>query len=120
MKRHINVVALAVIGMAISHGATAAGLKISSLAQGITELDLFSTASDGAYVMSVDPSTLSFPIPIIEDRNGGFVIKLDGKKYYVGAADVVTNKVYQVTASCDNEFAANPTAATRGIAGKGC
>lgn len=120
MKHRIKKLALAAACVAISHGAAATELKISGLAQGVTELDLFSTASSGAYVMSVDPSALKFPITIIKDRNGGFVIKLEGKEYYVGAADVVTNKVYQVTASCDNKFSATPTAATRGIAGKGC
>lgn len=120
MKQHIKRFALVVTCVAISHGAAATGLKISALAQGVNELDLFSTASSGAYIMSVDPSTLKFPIAIMKDRNGGFIIKLEGKEYYVGAADVITNKVYQVTASCDNELVATPTAATRGIAGKGC
>ncbi len=95
-------------------------MSISSLAKGVSELDLFSVAAGGAYVMSVDPATLTFPIAIVEDRNGGFIIQLEGKKYYVGAADVITNKVYKVTASCDNEFATSPTVASRGIAGKGC
>lgn len=120
MNQHVKKIAFAVVYAAISHSAVASDLKISSLARGVTELDLFSPAASGAYVMSIDPSTLKFPIPILEDRNGGFIIKLEGKKYYVGAADVVTNKVYQVTAGCDNEFSANPTAASRGIAGKGC
>ena len=112
--------ALALALIALSHGAVAKDLKISALAQGLTELDLFSTAASGAYVRSVEPSALKFPIAIIEDRNGGFIIKLEGIAYYVGAADVVTNKVYQVTAGCNNEFTSTLTAATRGIAGKGC
>ncbi len=120
MKQYINKLALGLACVAMSHSVAATGLKISALQQGVAELDLFSTAASGAYVMSINPSTLKFPINIIEDRNGGFVIKLDGKKYYVGAADVITNKVYEVTASCDNGLTANPNAATRGIAGKGC
>lgn len=120
MKKNIKELAFVLSTIILSQSAVATGLKISALADGLTELDLFSTAASGAYVHSVAPSTLKFPIAILEDRNGGFIIKLDGKKYYVGAADVVTNKVYQVTASCDNQFTAAPTAASRGIAGKGC
>ena len=104
----------------VSHSAVATDLKVSALQSGVAELDLFSTAASGSYIKSVDAGTLQFPIDILEDRNGGFVIKLGGEKYYVGAADVVTNKKYDVTAGCDNEFATNLVAATRGIAGKGC
>jgi len=120
MKPHIKKFGLALAMTAAFHTAASAELSIMSLAQGVTELDLFSPAPSGVYVKTVGPSALQFPIAILEDRNGGFIVRLEGKKYYIGAADVVTNKVYQVTAGCDNAFTTSPAAATRGIAGKGC
>lgn len=105
----------------LCHSAAAVDLKISALAASSTELDLFSPAADGAYIKSLELSALKFPIVIVEDRNGGFIIQPEGKeKYYVNAADVVTNKVYKVTAKCDNTFATERVGASRGIAGKGC
>ncbi|SRR5690606_38214062 len=120
MKRDIKRFGLALAIAALCHSAAAADLKISALAADSTELDLFSPAADGAYIKSVDQSALKFPIAILEDRNGGFVVRLDGKKYYVNASDVVANNAYDVTAGCDNSFTTELVGATRGIAGKGC
>jgi len=120
MKRTIKKFGLALAAAALCHGAAAADLKIDALAEGSTELDLFSPGTDGAYIKSVALSALKFPIAIVEDRNGGFVVRLEGKKYYVNGADVVANNVYDVTTTCDNSFSTELVGATRGITGKGC
>ncbi|MBC2770180.1 hypothetical protein [Pusillimonas minor] len=120
MKLNIKQFALAVALGVSCYSTAAADLKISALAADATELDLFSPAADGAYIKSVELSALKFPIAILEDRNGGFIIRFEGKKYYVNAPDVVANNVYKVTAECDNTFSTELVGATRGIAGKGC
>ncbi|HWL29179.1 MAG TPA: hypothetical protein VNQ97_09755 [Burkholderiaceae bacterium] len=112
--------ALALAMAALCHAAAAGDLKISALAADATELDLFSPDADGAYLKSVELSKLKFPIAILEDRNGGFIVRLEGKKYYVNGPDVIANNVYKVTAECDNAFTTSLVGATRGIAGKGC
>ena len=121
LKKYAGRVVLSMFCTVISPCLSAQSLSISELTQGLEELDLFSPDAGGAFVRSVDKSALHFPISIIEDRNGGFVIQLDGTKYYVGAADVVTNKKYKVSAKCDgNYIEGHPSAALRGIVGKGC
>jgi hypothetical protein len=120
MKLNMKRFALALAMAAWCHSAVAADLKISALITDATELDLFSPGADGAYIKSVNLSALKFPIAILEDRNGGFIVRLEGKKYYVNAYDVVANNDYKVTAQCDNTFATEYVGATRGIAGKGC
>lgn len=99
--------------------ASAQSLKVLEPQKNVEEFDLFDAKQGGRYIKSVDVKTLAFPIPVVEERALGFVIKLDDGRYYVGASDVVTNKVYESTALCDSTLA-GPTGASRGIAGKGC
>lgn len=99
--------------------ASAQGLNVLGAPKNVKEIDLYDTKQGGQYLKSIDVQTLSFPIPVVEERALGFVIKLNGGQYYVGASDVVTDKAYATTALCDSQLA-GPTGASRGIAGKGC
>ena len=97
----------------------AQGLHVSGPATGVNEFDLYDAKQGGLYVKTVDVSSLKFPIPIIEERPMGFVIRLKEGKFYVGASDVDTNKVYDTTAQCPSDLV-GPTGASRGVRGKGC
>ena len=109
----------AAVFAAFASAVAAKGLQVIDVAAGVEEIDLHSPKASGEYLRSIPADALSFPIPIVEDRDLGFVIRLEGKNYYVGASDVRTNKVYDVSAKCDNQLA-RASGASRGIAGKGC
>ncbi|MER1939359.1 hypothetical protein ABS755_01410 [Castellaniella sp. FW104-16D08] len=120
MKRYVKTLLL---GLALAaQTSLAADLKIDSFAPDITELDLFSTGANGAYVRSINPKSLTYPIPILDDRNGSFVIRVNGKKYVIQASGANTNKVFQAKAKgvCPNAINGKMEASTRGITGQGC
>jgi hypothetical protein len=94
-------------------------LEILGAAKGVLEIDLFDPKQNGKYVRSIDAKTLDFPIKILEERSLGFIVKLRDGRYYIGASDVITNKTYDTTALCDSSLP-DPTASSRGIAGRGC
>ncbi len=95
-------------------------LQVTGLADGVHELDLFDTQS-GTYMHSEPATTLNFPIQILLDRQGDYIIELQGQQYAIGSTLVTTNKQVSLKAEpvCDNTMA-QPTGATRGITGKGC
>lgn len=118
-KSNITKIACAIF-FAFTAGASAKTLQILGPAKNVDEIDLFKADQSGAYIKSIPALSLDYPVPIVKDLNGGFIIKLEGKIYYVGASDVQTNKQYDVSVKCDNTFASEQGAATRGVAGEGC
>lgn len=97
----------------------AQGLYVSGPAAGVNEFDLYDAKQAELYVKTVDVKSLKFPIPIVEERSMGFVIRLPEGRFYVGASDVDSNKVYDTTAQCSSELV-GPTGASRAVRGKGC
>lgn len=93
-------------------------LQVTGPAKGVAEVDLRHPTTK-KIIKTVDANKLNYPITIISDQQMGFIINVEGKSYYVMASDVTTNKVYKITSECANQMA-SPTAASRGIAGKGC
>lgn len=93
-------------------------LQVLGPQNNIEEIELFD-AKSGNYIKSISVRDLSFPLPIIKESGLGFIIQLSEGRFFVGASEVVTNKVYDSTATCDNRLAGT-TGASRGIAGKGC
>lgn len=102
----------------LTHLSFAQALKVEGVAPGVKEIDLYDVKS-GQYLKSIQANELPVPLAVKEERALGFVISLKDGSYYVGASDVITNKVYDTTALCDSQLA-GPTGASRGIAGKGC
>ena len=99
--------------------ASAQALQVLGTPEGVTEIDLYDTKPGGNYLKSVASQNLSFPLPIVEERALGFIVRFPDGNYYVGASDIVTNKEYDTTALCDSSTS-GPTGASRGIAGLGC
>jgi len=99
--------------------AAAQKLQVLAPSSGVEEFNLYDATRGGHYVKSVDIRNLTFPIPVVEERSLGFVIRLSDGNYFVGASDVETNKVYDTSASCDSKLV-GPTGASRGITGLGC
>lgn len=119
MKKRMSAILLGAALAAAGPPATAGGVKIIEPAAGVKEFDLFSPDARAQYVKSVDVRTLKFPIPVVMDRELGFIIRLEGTEYFVGASDVQTDKPFDTSATCGNAMAPG-TGASRGITGKGC
>lgn len=122
MKRHLTYLALCFL-IVISSTASSSDLQIESLTRGLNELDLFSPET-GAFVKEIQATQLHFPIPIVEDLGGEFLIFWDEQPFKVGSSSVITNQVLQMeidaTASCNTTLVRNPSASTRGLVNKGC
>ena len=99
--------------------ASAQSLQVKAAPPGVREVDLYDAKQSDRYVKSIDVKSLTFPIPIIEERALGFVIRLRDGAYYVGASDVETNKVYDSSSQCPSKLD-DPTGASRGVRGRGC
>lgn len=106
------------IGFLVSSTLLAASLQVTGPAIGVEEIDLRDMRTK-QILRSINTRELAYPIMIKKDLDMGYVINIEGKDYYVGAADVRTNKVYNVNADCPSQLA-RASGASRGIAGKGC
>lgn len=108
--------------LALGSTTTQAGepIQVTGLASGVGELDLFDTQS-GAYQHSQPASELVFPIQILDDLQGTYIIELQGQRYAIGSTLVTTNKQIALATdpNCNNDMA-KPSGASRGITGKGC
>lgn len=122
MSLHFKRILMALCLGLLGHAAQAAGLMIYSVAPDVTELDLFDAKAGGAYAKTIDPATLRYPIPILEDLNGSYIIRIDGKRYAVDAAIVNTNKTFHAKAKgeCVSMLDGDRQASGRGITGQGC
>lgn len=122
MKRPLTALALSCL-MIFSSSATSSELQIESLTRGLSELDLFSPET-GAFIKEIEISQLQFPIPILEDLGGEFLIHWDEQPFKVGSSSVITNQVLHMeidaTASCKTALVRNPSATTRGLVNQGC
>lgn len=94
---------------------------VNGLAEGVTSLDLFD-ATNGSYVKTLEAIDVNFPLAVLEDQEGGYVVMIDGKKVTIANSFVVTDKVFDVSGEpdCNNSLGNNSTASTRGITPKGC
>lgn len=118
-RKVATMTALALLGLS-GTGAAAKNLQVLGPAHNVQEIDLFAADAQGAYIKSIPANALKYPLPVQKDANGGFIVRIEERVYYIGASDVITNKEYDVTVVCDNAFQVEQGAATRGIAGKGC
>ncbi|WP_043531912.1 hypothetical protein [Litchfieldella xinjiangensis] len=92
---------------------------VNGVKAGVSEVDLFDPSS-GSYVRSVAADSLHYPIDILEDQQGMFVIELEGTRYSVGSSFINTTKTYNVSAECQNALNTHTVASSRGVAGNGC
>lgn len=103
--------------------ASSTELWIESLTRDMKELDLFDPSS-GEFVQEVPISDLAFPIAIIEDLGGDYLIEINGLFFKVGSSAVVTNHVPETNINaaetCNTSIGRSPTASSRGLVINGC
>ena len=122
MKRSLVVLSIGCL-MTWNTILSATELHIEGLTRGQTEMDLFSPET-GAFIKELMADTITFPIPIIEDLGGEYLIDIEGQHFKVGSSSVITNNIIHThidaTTACKTEIIRNPSASTRGLVNKGC
>lgn len=85
-------------------------------------LDLFATDQGGDPVSSLDAANVALPLPVQAVSDSGmYLLKIDGKKYWVDSLQVETNETGLTTGGCVKtaQSAAPVPLGIRGL-GKGC
>ena len=84
------------------------------------QVDVFS--ADGAqHLGSVDAAGIAIPIGIVDTLSSGFyVIKLGEELRAVRKRSVRTDRVYQMSSTCSNQFTATKTGTSRGLGNGEC
>ncbi|MYL24922.1 hypothetical protein GLV89_14165 [Halomonas alkaliantarctica] len=118
-ERYVRAASAILMGLIVQCASAADLLMIKGVKEGVSEVDFFDPTS-GSYMRSVAADTLQFPIDILEDQQGMFVIEFEGERYAVGSSFINTTKRYDVIAECENILNTNMIASSRGVAGKGC
>ncbi|CAM4128756.1 hypothetical protein VRRI112168_15260 [Vreelandella rituensis] len=118
-ERYKQVASAILMGLLVQSTCAAETLMIKGVKAGVTEVDLFDPSS-GSYVRSVAADGIQYPIDILEDQQGMFVIEIEGERYTVGSSFINTTKTYNVIADCQNALNTSTVASSRGVAGKGC
>ena len=87
-----------------------------------SSLDLFATDQGGDPVSSLDAASVSLPLPVQAVSDSGmYLLKINGKKYWVDSLQVETNETGLTTGGCVKtaQSAAPVPLGVRGL-GKGC
>lgn len=88
----------------------------------VPSLDLFATDQGGDPVSSMDAASVALPLPVqAVSESGMYLLKIDGKKFWVDSLQVETNEAGLTTGGCV-KTAQNQAPVPLGIRGlgKGC